>query len=198
MFKAPPQVLPAVFVELCMYYINTHNNMYQVACVHASDIHIFYYTLLLHSLIMACLYQFCIDAAAPKVDLFLIPVFLACLRAYVSISDQKSINRRVFTPSPSFLFLQFLYIFASDCSFYDTDNMTCRIGAMTSIASSAVVFEGLFTDISRFHDAYLLLGLSWCLWCSSWSNKALPRPPQSMFLQDVSGLSLSLSLVGCV
>ncbi|KAL0140558.1 hypothetical protein V8B55DRAFT_1508304 [Mucor lusitanicus] len=50
--------------------------------------------------------------------------------------------------------------------------MTCRIGAMTSIASSAVVFEGLFTDISRFH--------------------ALPRPPQSMFLQDVSGLSLSL------
>ncbi|KAL0136139.1 hypothetical protein V8B55DRAFT_1553434 [Mucor lusitanicus] len=72
--------------------------------------------------------------------------------------------------------------------------MTCRIGAMTSIASSAVVFEGLFTDISQFHGAYLLLGLSWCLWCSSWSNKALPRPPQSMFLQDVSGLSLSLSL----
>ncbi|KAL0145488.1 hypothetical protein V8B55DRAFT_1299991, partial [Mucor lusitanicus] len=106
-----------------VYYINTHNNMYQVACVHASDIHIFYYTLPLHSLIMACLYQFSIDAAAPKVDLFLIPVFLACLRAYVSISDQKSINRRVFTPSPSFLFLQFLYILASDCSFYDTDNM---------------------------------------------------------------------------
>ncbi|KAL0141550.1 hypothetical protein V8B55DRAFT_1490156 [Mucor lusitanicus] len=71
--------------------------------------------------------------------------------------------------------------------------MTCRIGAMTSIASSSVVFEGLFTDISRFHGDYLLLGLSWCLWCSSWSNKALPRPPQSMFLQDVSGLSLSLS-----
>ncbi|KAF1803301.1 hypothetical protein FB192DRAFT_1076429 [Mucor lusitanicus] len=69
---------------------------------------------------------------------------------------------------------------------------TIWIGAMTSIASSAVVFEGLFTDISRFHGAYLLLGLSWCLWCSSWSNKALPRPPQSMFLQDVSGLSLSL------
>ncbi|KAL0135207.1 hypothetical protein V8B55DRAFT_1554714 [Mucor lusitanicus] len=69
---------------------------------------------------------------------------------------------------------------------------------MTSIASSAVVFEGLFTAISRFHGAYLLLGLSWCLWCSSWSNKALPRPPQSMFLQDVSGLSLSLSLSGIV
>ncbi|KAL0140506.1 hypothetical protein V8B55DRAFT_1507905 [Mucor lusitanicus] len=64
--------------------------------------------------------------------------------------------------------------------------MTCRIGAMTSIASSSVVFEGLFTDISRFHGAYLLLGLSWCLWCSSWSNKALPRPPQSICLWLIS------------
>ena len=74
--------------------------------------------------------------------------------------------------------------------------ISCGIGAMTSIASSAVVFEGLFTDISRFHGAYLLLGLSWCLWCSSWSNEALPRIPQRMFLQDAS--CLSLPVVACV